>query len=312
MPYSHSAKPGAAAACSDSSASPKAKAKTKAKAAPGAPAVALCAVTSPCAIAACDPKGSAAEKRNVSFGDTFIYFHNVKNLWEGTTARRREKHLQALHTPIVPQPSGPDVERLAIVRASRLAKQLGQDSGTEVSAAVIVASAASTCERIDGPSRWIMDTGSGFDLIGMHDLSSKMLADAHVVSDSIELHTANGVTIVDQAVPLQVGPLIENVIPLMLDSTPAVLSVGRRCVDEGYAFTWPAYGEPYLTRPDGHIVKLKVDGYVPYLLEPKSRRGCLRGRCSPKGDALPAEVIDPRRTKVRLKAITSDSKKSTK
>ena len=53
---------------------------------------------------------------------------------------------------------------------------------------------------------------------------------------------------------------------MILKSTPAVLSVGRRCVEEGYSFHWPAFSnEPYMIAPDGKLIRLFVRGYVPYM-----------------------------------------------
>ena len=53
--------------------------------------------------------------------------------------------------------------------------------------------------------------------------------------------------------------------PYVLDHTPAVLSVGTRCVDQGYSFVWPANGKPILVRPDDKVVQLKIEGHVPIL-----------------------------------------------
>ena len=44
-----------------------------------------------------------------------------------------------------------------------------------------------------------------------------------------------------------------------------MLSVGTRCVDQGYSFVWPANGKPILVRPDDKIVQLKIEGHVPVL-----------------------------------------------
>ena len=44
-----------------------------------------------------------------------------------------------------------------------------------------------------------------------------------------------------------------------------MLSVGTRCVDQGYSFVWPANGKPILVRPDDKVVQLKIDGHVPVL-----------------------------------------------
>ena len=46
-----------------------------------------------------------------------------------------------------------------------------------------------------------------------------------------------------------------------------VLSVGRRCVEQGYSFVWEANTTPYMKSPDGKIVHLVVDGYIPYLVD---------------------------------------------
>jgi hypothetical protein len=38
----------------------------------------------------------------------------------------------------------------------------------------------------------------------------------------------------------------ENIEPLVLDSTPAVMSIGYRCVEQGYGFIWKPYSKtPY-------------------------------------------------------------------
>ena len=61
--------------------------------------------------------------------------------------------------------------------------------------------------------------------------------------------------------------LPDPVHPYVLDHTPAVLSVGTRCVDQGYSFVWPANGKPILVRPDDKVVQLKIDGHVPVLAD---------------------------------------------
>ncbi len=57
----------------------------------------------------------------------------------------------------------------------------------------------------------------------------------------------------------------QEVVLNVLISTPPVLSLGRRCMEEGFSFVWPANELPYMARPDGHIVQLEVIGNVPYM-----------------------------------------------
>ena len=59
---------------------------------------------------------------------------------------------------------------------------------------------------------------------------------------------------------------------LVLPSTPMVLSVGRRCVGQGYSLVWEANAAPYMKSPEGKIVHLAVDGYTPYLVDDQTEQ----------------------------------------
>ena len=52
-----------------------------------------------------------------------------------------------------------------------------------------------------------------------------------------------------------------------MQSSPPVLSVGIRCIDEGFNFVWRGSKneKPYMVRPDGKSIELEVRDYVPYL-----------------------------------------------
>ena len=52
----------------------------------------------------------------------------------------------------------------------------------------------------------------------------------------------------------------------VLESTPPVLSVGKRCMDMGYSFVWLQGKNPYFMCPDGKIVELRVRDNIPYLM----------------------------------------------
>ena len=51
----------------------------------------------------------------------------------------------------------------------------------------------------------------------------------------------------------------------VLESTPSIISVGKRCMDMGYSFVWAAGCKPTLTCPSGRTVTLDVINNVPYL-----------------------------------------------
>ena len=80
------------------------------------------------------------------------------------------------------------------------------------------------------------------------------------------VNPANGNTYDTTDILLPAEELDEDAGPYVLDSTPAMLSVGRRCVDFGYAFHWPPQShKPYFVTPKGKRIELVVQDYVPYV-----------------------------------------------
>ena len=112
---------------------------------------------------------------------------------------------------------------------------------------------------------WLADTGCGYDLVAKKHVAK--FTDKTKQSDNpIMFNTANGNTYATTDILLRVEELDEDVEPYVLDSTPAVLSVGRRCVDFGYAFHWPPGShKPYFVTPKGKRIELVVQDYVPYV-----------------------------------------------
>ena len=105
-----------------------------------------------------------------------------------------------------------------------------------------------------------MDTGCGHDLIGR--AKAKSLG----VDDEIVFQTANGPTSTSDVAEIVVDELDETVKPHVLDETPAVLSIGRRCMKVGYAFHWMPGKLPFMVTPKQGFVHLQVKDDIPYLL----------------------------------------------
>ena len=55
----------------------------------------------------------------------------------------------------------------------------------------------------------------------------------------------------------------------VMQNTPSLISIGKRCMEQGYTFTWPAGELPVLQGPNGKEIVLDVLNNVPYL--PASR-----------------------------------------
>ena len=65
----------------------------------------------------------------------------------------------------------------------------------------------------------------------------------HLVTKSenpLSFCTANGESSADNEVLLKITALKEVTKPYVLDGSPALLSVGWRCMELGYDFWWPA------------------------------------------------------------------------
>ena len=88
-----------------------------------------------------------------------------------------------------------------------------------------------------GPKRWLQDTGSGNDLISKKDVHPK--ARKIPLDEPVHLQTANDIISVKNKVRVKVKATNELIEPLLLKSTPAVMSVGYRCIEKGYGFNWP-------------------------------------------------------------------------
>jgi hypothetical protein len=111
---------------------------------------------------------------------------------------------------------------------------------------------------------WLVDIGCGHDLISKRDLKNVFIRLVKAESP-LTFNTANGKTTAKELAPLYCSELKEELLPHVLESTPPVLSVGRRCMEMGYSFVWLSDQDPYFVCPDGMIVELEVRDNIPYL-----------------------------------------------
>ena len=120
------------------------------------------------------------------------------------------------------------------------------------------ASYKSPCRCIE----WIADTGSAQDLIAQRELGQAM---AHESASPIQMMTANGPNSASEQCDVSVESIGIEVKPYVLPDTPSVLSIGQRCMEEGFDFIWRANSRPYLKTPEGKKVYMDVKDNVPYL-----------------------------------------------
>ena len=109
---------------------------------------------------------------------------------------------------------------------------------------------------------WIADTGASQDLICESLVEPSSIRKA---KQPLMLTTANGSKLADKVTSYQVDMLDTQLEPYVLEDTPSVISVGRKCLVDGWDFVWRAFSRPFLRRPDGMTVKMEVHDYVPYI-----------------------------------------------
>ena len=110
-----------------------------------------------------------------------------------------------------------------------------------------------------------MDTGC------MHDLTTRdamPYCQLGVITKSLNhvlLSTANDIISSDMIVPQQIGALGANAEPYVLEQSPDVLSIGRRCVQDGYRFQRLPYSlAPTPVCLNGKVAKFKNKRLLPH------------------------------------------------
>ena len=84
-------------------------------------------------------------------------------------------------------------------------------------------------------------------------------------SKPVNMMTANGPNYADRQSRIYIPSLGSTTEPYVLSDSPSVLSVGQKCMDEGFDFVWRANCRPYFRDSEGNKVYMDVRDNVPYL-----------------------------------------------
>ena len=130
---------------------------------------------------------------------------------------------------------------------------------------------------------WLVDTGCGYDLVPLKEVAHLASRFKHV-KEKVPFAIAAGETDASHVLKTTVGATGEEMPCYVMDSDdcPAVMSVGRRCMAEGYLFIWPPGRAPFFASPSqSHIVILEIEGLIPYMNDKtqtpsKTGSGCPR------------------------------------
>eukprot|EP00435_Cladocopium_sp_Y103_P049150 s608_g14.t1 len=111
--------------------------------------------------------------------------------------------------------------------------------------------------------KFILDSGSG------HDLTSEKKVERMGLQvqacEPITFHTANGSTSTRHQAKIDLGTFDKVAHAYILEDTPSVMSLGKRCMDEGYSCVWPSDQMPFLITKDGARIDLSLQDNIPYV-----------------------------------------------
>ena len=111
--------------------------------------------------------------------------------------------------------------------------------------------------------RFILDSGSGHDLISARKAERMNLKKR--TCDPIMFHTANGSTATQTEAEIDLGTFDMTSHAYVLDDTPSVMSLGKRCMEEGYSFVWPSGKMPFMITKEGERIDLTIHDDIPYI-----------------------------------------------
>jgi hypothetical protein len=83
--------------------------------------------------------------------------------------------------------------------------------------------------------KWVVDTGSAFDLVG-RNIGEAVQGRIRQSAAPLMVQTANGPTSTSSVIDAQLNEMSLEVSAHILQDTPALLSVGRRCMHDGALF----------------------------------------------------------------------------
>ena len=111
-----------------------------------------------------------------------------------------------------------------------------------------------------------MDTGCGHDLISKNR-ANKLGLNIEETDNPMSFFTANAVTSTNDVAKIHFDEFGITHSPYVLEESPSVLSVGKKCMEEGYSFVWLANGVPYMISPENKKILLEVKGNIPYIVK---------------------------------------------
>ena len=95
---------------------------------------------------------------------------------------------------------------------------------------------------------FVVNSGASMHVVSKRDLDSAELETMRISKNPTTVMTANGDVQTREEATVYVKELDIIVTVMLLEETPAVLSLGKLCEDHGYTYHWTSGQEPHLTK----------------------------------------------------------------
>ena len=139
-----------------------------------------------------------------------------------------------------------------------------------------------------------MYKGQGVDVVDEKALSEFGMTKVKPLYQASTYTTPGGDVVVDSSIVLQ-SKALGKIQAMVVEDSPNLVSVGRRCMLQGYGFYWPPFKHPYLISPDRkRRIQCVVENFVPFVYE-SSGLVChiTEGTSSSSGIQRPANAGEP-------------------
>ena len=113
--------------------------------------------------------------------------------------------------------------------------------------------------------KWIIDSGSCFDIVNAHEMKPAEAKNATKSARPYRMITAAGVINAERETTVPLANIGSKATAIVMSDSPCVLSLGKRCMQEGFSFEWNAGENPVLVTPDGRRHILELQNLVPVM-----------------------------------------------
>ena len=110
-----------------------------------------------------------------------------------------------------------------------------------------------------------VDSGASLHMVSKKDLNSADLETMRICKSPTTVMTANGEVQTREGATVCVKELDLFVTVMLLEETPAVLSLGKLCEDHGKTYHWTSVQKPHLTK-NGKRMHCNTADFVPFVV----------------------------------------------